>query len=255
MKAGRHHFAGRANNSLSGVGTSALLPGGEHGASSGEFIFAVLVLALAIMLGGLGGVWIARREGPQKPKALEPEPVLQQPADQQPKPAEIVRTPEVPAKAPSLTPKPAVEPKPQAAKPAVRPAGLHLPSLEAISYSSQAGTTQVTIDIGEASLVKAAGLSSPERIYFDFEPGHRTQAARGRLDKQESRNIKGNALLGGIRVARWHSGDVRVVLDLKCRCDFSYHLLPQPASRLIVELKARPDSGADPKEPEVKAGF
>jgi hypothetical protein len=227
----------------------ALLPGGECGASSGEFVFAVLVLAVAIVVGGLGGVWIARREGLQKPKATEKAQVTEQPSDQPAKLPESGKAAEAPAKTP---PPKAAEVKPQTVKPAAKPTGAQLPSIEAISYSSQAGTTQVTIELGAASLARAAGLPNPERVYFDLQAGGRTQGTRGRMDTQNALNVSDDALLAGIRVARWSSGDIRVVLDLKRPCEFSYQVSPQPASRLIMELKARPAGGVAPNPEETR---
>ena len=226
-----------------------LLPGGECGASSGEFAFAVLVLAVAIVVGGLGGVWIARREGLQKPKATAPAQVTEQPSDQPAKLPESDRAAEAP---PKIPPPKAAEVKPQTVKPAAKPTGAKLPSIEAISYSSQAGTTQVTIELGAASLARAAGLPNPERVYFDLQAGGRTQGTRGRMDTQNALNVSDDALLAGIRVARWSSGDIRIVLDLKRPCEFSYRLSPQPAPRLIVELKARPAGGAAPNAQETR---
>ena len=208
----------------------------ERGASSSEFAFAIVVLAMAIVVGGLGGVWIAKREGMQKPKPTEPPQVTEQPSVEPSKPPEPGKPAAPPVPAPS--PK-APEVKPQPATPAPKPAGPHLPSTEAIHYSSGAGTTEVTIELGAVALVKAAGLSNPERVYFDFQPGGQTAGARGRLDVRNAVDISDDALLAGIRVARWKSGDIRVVFDLRRPCDFSYKVAPEPGSRLIVELKAR----------------
>ncbi len=230
------------------------LLGCEFGASSGEFAFAIMVLAIAIVVGGLGGVWIAKREGVQKPKATEPLPVTEQPSDQTPKPPESDKSEQPPLKAPSPGPpesdKPAQPPpkapstkppeaKPQAAVPVAKTAEPRLPSVEAIHYSSRAGTTEVTIELGAVSLVKAAGLSSPERVYFDFQAAGIPATARGRLDAQNSMSVSDDPLLAGIRVARWKSGDIRVVFDLRRSCDFSYAVAPEPSPRLIVELKPR----------------
>jgi len=224
-----------------------LVPGHELGATSGEFAFAVLVLALAIVLGGLGGVWIARREGLQKPKATEATQVKEQPSVQPAKQPESEEAAGPPAK----TPPPKVsEVKSETGKAAAKAVGARFPSIEAITYSSTVGTTQVEIELGTASLVRAAGLSNPERVYFDLQTGGRTQGSGGRLDAPKAISVSDDTLLAGIRVARWNSGNIRVVLDLKRPCDFSYRLSPPPAPRLIVELKARRASGAAPKAPE-----
>jgi hypothetical protein len=187
-------------------------------------------------VGGLGGVWIAKREGGQKPKPTESPQVTEQPSPEPSKQPEAESPAAAPSKAPS--PKPP-EPKPKAPIPEARFAGPRLPSADAIHYSSKAGTTEVTIDLGVVSLVKAAGLSNPERIYFDFQAGGKTATARGRLDARNALNVGDDALLAGIRVAQWKSGDIRVVFDLRRSCDFSYRVASEPASRLIVELKPR----------------
>jgi hypothetical protein len=210
----------------------------ERGASSGEFAFAIMVLAVAIVVGGLGGVWIAKREGLQKPKVTEPPPVAEQRPPEQPaeQPQADKKADEAPLK---TTPVKAPEVKPPAVQSAPKPGGPQLPSLEAIHYSSQAGSTEVTIDLGAASLVRAAGLSNPERVYFDLQGSGQTARPRGRLDAQNAMDVNDDALLAGIRVARWKSGDTRIVLDLKRPCGFSHRLSPEPHSLLIVELKAR----------------
>ncbi len=208
----------------------------ESGASSGEFAFAIMVLAVAIVVGGLGGVWIAKRESAQKPKATQPPQVAEQSSDKPAAPSEGERPAETPSKTPS--PKPP-EVKPQAARPAPKPAAPQLPSTAAIRYSSRGGTTQVTIELGAASLVRAAGLSNPERVYFDFQAGGQTVGPHLRMDARDAVDINDDTLLSCIRVARWKSGDTRVVLDLKRPCNFSYQVSPQPPYRLTVELKAR----------------
>jgi hypothetical protein len=212
------------------------LPSRESGASSSEFVFAIVVLAMAIVVGGLGGVWIAKREGIQKPKSTEPPQVSEQPSvepSKQPQPDK----PEAPP--PPAPPPKAPEVRPQTAATTTKSAGTYLPSTEAIHYSSRAGTTEVTMELGAVTLIKAAGLSGPERVYFDFQPDGQPARARGRLDAQNAMDVSDDALLAGIRVARWKSGDIRVVFDLRRPCDFTYKVAPEPGSRLIVELKAR----------------
>jgi hypothetical protein len=210
----------------------------ECGASSSEFAFAIMVLAVAIGVGGLGGVWIAKREGLQKPKATEPSQVTEQRPPEQP--AEQPQGDKKPDEAPLKTiPAKTPEVKPPAVRPAPKPGGPELPSVEAIRYSSQAGSTEVTIELGAASLVRAAGLPNPDRVYFDLQTDGQAAHPRGRLDAQNAKDIEDDGLLAGIRVARWKSGDIRVVFDLRRPCDFSYKISPQSASRLVVELKAR----------------
>ena len=227
---------------------SRLLPGCECGASSGEFAFAIMVLAVAIVVGGLGGIWIAKREGLQKPKAPELPQATEQPLDQPAEQPGEDKAAEAPSKAPSLK---ASEVKSLDVRPAPKPAGPQLPSVAAIHYSSQAGTTEVTIELGAASLVRAAGLPNPERVYFDLQADGQSERPHGSLDAQNAMDVGDDALLAGIRVARWKSGNMRVVLDLKRPCEFSYRLSPQPASRLIVELKARAD-GSSANAPEIR---
>jgi hypothetical protein len=208
--------------------------GSQRGASSGEFAFAVLILAIAVVAGGLGGVWIAKREGLQKPKTPEPVQVASQPSDQSIKPPEAEKAPETPAPA---TPTGKPEAGARTASPGAIPLGPKHSSIEGISYSSQAGTTRVTIGMGSASLMRAALLPKPERVYFDLQGGE------VRPDAKKSMTVTDDALLSGIRVARWKSGNTRIVLDLKRPCDFSYRLSPQPEPSLIVDLKPRSTVG------------
>jgi hypothetical protein len=215
--------------------SSGVVSGPQRGASSGEFAFAVLILAIAVVAGGLGGVWIAKREGLQKPKAPEPVQVGAQPSDQSMKPPEAGKAPEAPAPA-TLPGKP--EAGARTASPGAKPSGPQHSSIEGISYSSQAGATRVTIGLGSASLMRAAVLPKPERVYFDLQGGD------ARPDAKKSMTVTDDALLSGIRVARWKSGNTRIVLDLKRPCDFSYRLSPQPEPSLIVDLKPRSTVGA-----------
>ena len=221
---------GTCLRSLSRVASSA-----QHGASSGEFAFAVLILAIAVVAGGLGGVWIAKREGLQKPKAPEPVQAAEQPSDQSMKPPEAEKAAQTPA--PVTSPGKAEAGAPTTS-PGANPTSPQHSSIEGISYSSQGGITKVMIGLGSASLMRAAGLPKPERVFFDLQGGDT------RLDGRKSMTVADDALLSGIRVARWKSGNTRVVLDLKRPCDFSYRLSPQPESSIIVELKPRSTVGA-----------
>jgi len=121
-----------------------------------------------------------------------------------------------------------------------------LSSIGAIRYSMQSGSANVAFDLDEMDLVRTGRLDSPERIYIDLQDHRREQGALGRLQSQKTLQIDGDALTR-VRISQWESGAMRIVLDLKRSCDFTYQISPGPPSRLIIQLGPRPTSASAPK--------
>ncbi len=120
--------------------------------------------------------------------------------------------------------------------PSVIPTGL--PSV-AISYSSKPGSAHMTFDLQGTDLVRTGRLRSPDRIYFDLQDRSREQRNLKRPTAQKAISLVGD-LLTGVRIAQRKQGAVRIVLDLKRSCDFTYQSSPGPPSRVTVEIRPRP---------------
>lgn len=121
--------------------------------------------------------------------------------------------------------------------PDVIPTGL--PSVVAIHYSSKPDSTHMAFELQVTDLVRTGKLRNPDRIYFDLQDRSQEQGTFKRLKKQKTISIAGN-LLTGVRIAQRKQGATRIVLDLKCFCDFTYQTSPGPPSRLMVEIWPRP---------------
>jgi hypothetical protein len=121
--------------------------------------------------------------------------------------------------------------------PEVIPTGLS--SIVAIQYFSRPESAQMAFDLQATDLVRTGKLRDPDRIYFDLQDRSREPGASKRLQKQKTISIAGN-LLSGVRISQRKQGIIRIVLDLKCPCDFTYQTSPAPSSRLTVEIQPRP---------------
>ncbi len=113
-----------------------------------------------------------------------------------------------------------------------------LSAIGAIHYSPKSDSALFTFDLESAKLVGTGELSSPDRIYVDLQNKHQALGIPGRLKVQKVIPIDGN-LVAKARIAQRESGEVRVVLDLKRSCRFSYQIPPGDNPRLIVELRPR----------------
>ncbi len=128
-------------------------------------------------------------------------------------------------------------PRPKPATPTVIPTGLS--SIIALSYSSEADSAHLSFDLEDAALVRTGKLRSPDRIYFDLQDHNGEQGTLRRLKSQKAINLAGN-LLTGVRISQSKQGAMRIVLDLKSPCDFTYQTSPGPPSRLMIEIRPRP---------------
>lgn len=120
--------------------------------------------------------------------------------------------------------------------PNVIPTGLS--SIVAIHYSSKPDSTEMAFDLQAMELVRTGKLRNPERIYFDLQDRSREQGTLKRPKTQKTVAIAAN-LLTGVRISQRKQGTTRIVLDLKCSCDFTYKTSPGFPSRLTVEIRPR----------------
>jgi hypothetical protein len=107
-----------------------------------------------------------------------------------------------------------------------------------IYYSSKLDSAQMTFDLESSDLVRTGMLRSLDRIYFDLQDRSREQGTLRRLKTHEAVRIAGD-LLTEVRISQNKPGSMRIVLDLKRSCDFTYQYLPGPLSRLMVEILPR----------------
>jgi hypothetical protein len=119
----------------------------------------------------------------------------------------------------------------------VIPTGLS--SVVAIQYSSNPDSTRMAFDVQAMDLVQTGRLRNPDRIYFDLQVRGPEHVASKRLKTQKTVNIAGN-LLTRVRISQRKQGATRIVLDLKCSCDFTHQTSPGTPSRLMVEIRPRP---------------
>jgi hypothetical protein len=116
-------------------------------------------------------------------------------------------------------------------------------ALGAIRYSAQADFTQVAFDLKDMDLIRTEKLSGPNRVYVDLQEIRRQKGTRKRLKAKKTLSIDGD-LISKVRIAQWDTGALRIVLDLKCSCNFTYQTPKGSPSLLIVEL--RPHTMAEP---------
>ncbi len=112
-------------------------------------------------------------------------------------------------------------------------------SIVAIQYSSQPDSTHMQFDLQATDLVRTGKLRNPDRIYFDLQDRGREQGALKGTIKQKVISIAGN-FLTAVRISQRKQGATRIVLDLKCSCDFTYQTSLGPPVRLMVEVRPRP---------------
>ncbi len=209
----------------------------QGGISSGEFALTVFIIAVAILAGVLGGIWIAEREGLVRGQAS----ALKEAADSPVEKASVAASEQIDQAFPPST---SEADRVDTATPlaAVTPLGLR--SIRAIHYSSRPDLARVEIEVENAVLVRAAQLHNPERVYFDLQDSQRSPGQAGRMLANRTVSI-GKDLLAGVRITEWESGATRIVLDLKRSCEFSHRLTPEPSPRLIVEVRPRASATAD----------
>ncbi len=133
--------------------------------------------------------------------------------------------------------------------PNVIPTGLS--TVAAIHYSSKPASAHLAFDLQAMDLVRTGKLRSPDRIYFDLKDRSLEQGTLKRPKMQKTISIAGN-LLTGVRISQRRQGATRIVLDLKCSCDFTYQTSPGSPSRLMVDVRPRP-TGTSPADAQRSA--
>src|SRR5437016_375885 len=112
-----------------------------------------------------------------------------------------------------------------------------LPQVTGIQHTSSPNSSTVIISLQEQVQYEAHRLSDPERIYFDL---HDTALAPGLFGKDIQIN---DAHLTRIRIAQPTPGITRVVLQTKTTADFSVRMESNPY-RLVIDIRgsAKPES-------------
>lgn len=111
-------------------------------------------------------------------------------------------------------------------------------NLGAIHCSEESDAATVVVELGAMVLVRTANTHYPERVYFELRDSQRPDSKKGKFRAKKTLRNDGN-LVTRVRASEWESGAVRLVLDLKHRCDYVYELTPLPSSHLLVKLQAR----------------
>ena len=198
----------------------------------GEFLLTLFVVVAATLVGAAGGIWLAERgRSADRQEAVSPQ-TSPQHANHLQSTAPALPRVELPTAQVS---------KAAAKRPDTEVIRIGLPSIRAIRHSVQPDYTEIAIELRAADLLQAARLQNPERVYFDLADRGRTQRPKGRLNARREVPLR-DERVAGIRVVRWESGSVRVVVDLKRRCEYSYRLDPGPGSLLTIRLWTHPEA-------------
>jgi N-acetylmuramoyl-L-alanine amidase len=114
-----------------------------------------------------------------------------------------------------------------------------LPLITSIRHWSTPDYTRIAIDLDEKVKYEAGRVPDPDRIFFDL---HDTRLAPELVGK--SFDVE-DGFLRKIRVAQYHRGMTRIVLEVDDVSDFSAFFLPNPF-RLIIDIH-----GQQPKQSPV----
>ncbi len=212
--------------------------------SFGEFLLSLFVILAAILVGVAGGIWLAERDWSNRQRESVP---LQASLDNGNR---SLSPDSEQSEAGPLAPAPP-ESKAATREPASKVISLGLPSISAIHHSDQPDFTEIAIELRAADLLRAAQLHNPERVYFDLSEKGRRHSPKGRLKSRRDVALK-DPRVAGVRVVRWESGAVRIVVDLKRACEYSYRLSSEPSPRIILELRSRPESDLASRNPSRK---
>jgi hypothetical protein len=185
-----------------------------------------LVLVSAMLIGMTGGLLVADREASVGRNATAATKSVGGPAGQ-------------PSKDDSAASKSAdANEKEPAKEPAPAPPKSVSPAVETVNYSEQTDSASVSIALGSVALVGTDKAHNPERIYFDLRDSHRLEAPVDGFRAMKAVRTDGT-LVGRVRVAKWESGAIRIVLDLKRPCEYKYEITSEPYPRLVVRLQPR----------------
>lgn len=154
------------------------------------------------------------------------------------------KTPAAPAPQPpatATTPEPAsVEPRKPLSGGEVAKSGA-VPRVQKVRTSATTDSTEVVIDLEDSVQYTSGRIANPDRIYFDLRAARLNPALA-----RESIRASGD-LLKGVRVAQYHAGIVRVVLEVNGVADYSVSLSKKP-TRLVIKLYAASEPKKQPVE-------
>lgn len=109
-------------------------------------------------------------------------------------------------------------------------------SVGTIHYSPQEDSTQMIFDLKDMELIQTGKLSGPHRVYVDLQDIQWEQDSFRGIKTLKALDINGD-LVNRVRIKKRESGVMRIVLDLKRCCDFTYKIPQESPSRLIVHLQ------------------
>ena len=111
-----------------------------------------------------------------------------------------------------------------------------LSSVGTIHYSAQANSTQMAFDLSDMSLVRMGKLSDPDRVYADLQDSRGLKESSRGLKARKELNISGD-VVSRVRIAQYESGKMRIVMDLKRPCTYTYNFPSEAHSPLTVTLQ------------------
>jgi hypothetical protein len=198
--------------------------------SSGSAI-TFLVLASAMLIGSTGGILIADRQASVGRKVTAAAKSTGLSTSQPSKDGSALSKPEGLAPEGSKEKTSAEKPSPEAQK--------SVPlSIGTIHYSEKPDSASVAVELGPTVLVGTDKAHDPERIYFDLRDSHRPEGPVDGFRATKAVRTNGT-LVGRVLVSEWESGAIRIVLDLKLPCDYTYEITSGPSPRLVVRVQPR----------------
>jgi N-acetylmuramoyl-L-alanine amidase/putative methionine-R-sulfoxide reductase with GAF domain len=211
---------------------------GSSGHRPGIVLALVLVVALAVLAGGiwwklkndqLGDVLVR-----SEPKITRPVAAAKESAASDTSSSDNSSSPSLDGQANAAANSSAAADADTAAEPLsanVTPQDLSkLPRITGIRHWSSANASTVVLDLEDQVQYEAHRLSGPDRIYFDLHDTALAPAVAGKTIDI------GDALLARVRLAQPVSGLTRVVLETKGDSNYSVSLEPNPY-RLVVQVR------------------
>jgi hypothetical protein len=196
----------------------------------GEFLLTLFVVAAATLFGVAGGIWLAERDQSAGRRATGSPQATPQPGIVQPGTASEPREADLSA---------GLVPTASAKESEIDVISVGLPPVRALHHSHRADYTEIAVELQAAVLLRAAQLHYPERVYFDLANNERAWKSKGRLKSRREVQVSDHRV-AGVRLVRWESGAVRLVVDLKRPCKYTYRLSSDSPPRLILGLRTQP---------------
>ena len=136
-------------------------------------------------------------------------------------------------------PSQAVAPLTHSAPAAALSGPLNLPreaALDSVRLASKRDFTAIELQLNRPVDVHAVRLVNPDRVYFDLASTHLGAGWNVPADASRELEVQ-DGLIRRIRVAQREPDVARIVLDLKCSCEFSYVMSPHPPYRLVIDVQ------------------